>query len=106
MVFIADKPETLVEDVSKNGPLDPIGEFEPTSELPAIPSADSDLGRWLSVLGLQIGASWNDIDAAYQSLSSDLTPSPGANHSKVALANQLLTEVNEAYNSLRVRLAA
>lgn len=54
----------------------------------------------LAALGLKPGASWGDIEDAYASLVSDLTPGPGANHSRVKLARKLLDEVHAAFQAL------
>ncbi len=54
----------------------------------------------LKKLGLKPGATWEQITHAHGSLISDLTPSSGANHSNVGLANQLRAEVDEAYQAL------
>lgn len=61
-----------------------------------------DVGRHLQVLGLGPDASWDDVCLAHQRLVADLTPSDGASHRKVALAESFLAEVNQAFSSLRV----
>ncbi len=63
-------------------------------------------GKYLAALGLNIGASWDDVESAYRSLVSDLTPGPDADHRNVGLALSMLHEVNEAFNSLSVRRVA
>ncbi len=55
----------------------------------------------LQVLGLAPGASADEIVAAHARLVSDLTPGPDASHRNVALAEQFLREVNQAFDSLR-----
>ncbi len=61
---------------------------------------------YLSILGLDIGAVWEDVERAHRSLVSDLTPGPDANHRNVGLALSMLHEVNEAFASLSVRRVA
>lgn len=61
------------------------------------PSAD------LRVLGLRTKASWEEIRDAHARLVADLTPGPDASHGNVALARELLNEVNLAFDSLRSR---
>ncbi len=60
----------------------------------------------LSILGLDIGAVWEDVERAHRSLVSDLTPGPDADHRNVGLALSMLHEVNEAFASLSVRRVA
>ncbi len=60
----------------------------------------------LSILGLDIGAIWEDVERAHRSLVSDLTPGPDADHRNVGLALSMLHEVNEAFASLSVRRVA
>ncbi len=60
----------------------------------------------LSILGLDIGAVWEDVERAHRSLVSDLTPGPDADHRNVGLALTMLHEVNEAFASLSVRRVA
>lgn len=55
----------------------------------------------LAVLGLDESATWDDVKRAHRSLVSDLTPGPTASHANVAVARQMLEEVNEAFASLR-----
>jgi len=65
-------------------------------------SNHDDVARNLRVLGLAGDASWDDICAAHQRLVADLTPSAGADHRNVALAEAFLQEVNDAFSSLQV----
>ena len=65
-------------------------------------SYDDDIIANLQILGLRPGASWDQVTQAHDRLVSDLTPGPGASHRNVALAEQFLSEVNNAYASLRV----
>ena len=58
------------------------------------------------MLGLSRKASWEDIERAYRSLVSDLTPGPQAEHRNVELALSMLNEVNEAFSWLSVRRVA
>ncbi len=60
----------------------------------------------LAALGLSSGASWDEVERAYRSLVSDLTPGADANHRNVTLALAMLHEVNEAFDSLSVRRVA
>jgi hypothetical protein len=60
----------------------------------------------LQVLGLGNGATWDDICAAHARLVADLTPGPDASHRNVALARDLLDEVNTAFSSLRLSSVA
>ncbi|MDH3301722.1 MAG: hypothetical protein OES24_14565 [Acidimicrobiia bacterium] len=60
----------------------------------------------LSALGLGRGASWEEIQRAYRSLVSDLTPGPDADHRNVGLALRMLREVKEAFESLSVQRVA
>ncbi len=60
----------------------------------------------LSILGLDIGAVWEDVERAHRSLVSDLTPGPDADHRNVGLALSMLHEVNEAFASLSLRRVA
>jgi len=64
------------------------------------------LRHHLATLGLNGGASWEDIKRAHRSLVSDLTPVPEAEHRNVKLALAMLHEVNEAFKSLSVRRVA
>jgi curved DNA-binding protein CbpA len=65
-----------------------------------------DVTQHLRVLGLTNDASWDDICDAHQRLVADLTPSVGAAHQNVALAESFLREVNEAFSSLQIRSVA
>lgn len=65
-----------------------------------------DVANNLRVLGLSNDASWEDICSAHERLVADLTPSVGANHQNVALAEAFLREVNEAFSSLQIRSVA
>ncbi|MEM7323911.1 MAG: hypothetical protein AAF531_12560 [Actinomycetota bacterium] len=65
-----------------------------------------DVADNLRILGLSNGASWDDICAAHQRLVADLTPSAGATHQNVALAEAFLREVNDAFSSLQIRSVA
>lgn len=56
---------------------------------------------YFAVLGLDESATWHDVKRAYRGLVSDLTPGPNASHANVAVAQQMLDEVNEAFASLR-----
>lgn len=60
----------------------------------------------LAALGLSKTASWEDIERAYRSLVSDLTPGPEAGHRNVELALSMLHEVNAAFSFLSVRRVA
>lgn len=71
-----------------------------------ITSESSSTRRNLAALGLNAGASWEDIERAYRGLVSDLTPGPDADHRNVELALTMLQEVNEAFRSLAVRRVA
>lgn len=62
-----------------------------------------EIVRHLDILGLSLGASWDQIRQAHSRLVSDLTPGPNANHRNVELAKQLLGEVNRAYDALLAR---
>lgn len=62
---------------------------------------DEEIADHLHVLGLPSDAGWDEICDAHRRLVSDLTPGPEATHRNVALANQLLSEVNSAFDSLR-----
>lgn len=119
MVFVADKSETLDDRSSDVLPTNLVDEIasatttvptsSPSSSMAKRVNSDQEseqMPKWLSVLGLSEGATWQEIDAAHRSLVSDLTPGAGANHSKVDLANRFLAEVNEAYDALRLRLVA
>ncbi|MEM9654669.1 MAG: hypothetical protein AAGA65_21440 [Actinomycetota bacterium] len=65
-----------------------------------------DVADNLRILGLSNDASWDDICAAHQRLVADLTPSAGATHQNVALAEAFLREVNDAFSSLQIRSVA
>ncbi len=60
----------------------------------------------LAALGLDSGASWEEIERAHRRLVSDLTPGPNASHRNVELALSMLREVNDAFKSLSVRWVA
>lgn len=60
----------------------------------------------LRILGLAPGASWDEICRAHERLVADLTPGPEASHRNVALARNLLNEVNSAFASLRLSSVA
>lgn len=60
----------------------------------------------LQMLGLAPGASWDEIVEAHARLVSDLTPGPNASHRNVSLAEQFLSEVNQAFASLRMQSVA
>lgn len=77
---------------------------EPDDNEPA-PKARGDARTTanLEVLGLPPGARWDEITDAHARLVSDLTPGLDASHRNVALAEQFLHEVNEAFASLRLQ---
>jgi len=60
----------------------------------------------LQILGLDDSATWSDVERAYRSLVSDLTPGSEADHRNVPLALSMLADVKRAYDSLRVRMVA
>jgi hypothetical protein len=60
----------------------------------------------LQMLGLGPGATWDEITEAHARLVSDLTPGPNASHRNVSLAEQFLSEVNQAFASLRMQSVA
>lgn len=60
----------------------------------------------LAALGLDSGASWEEIERAHRRLVSDLTPGPNASHRNVELALSMLREVNNAFKSLSMRWVA
>ncbi|MGH1489686.1 MAG: hypothetical protein ACRBK7_09880 [Acidimicrobiales bacterium] len=60
----------------------------------------------LQMLGLSPGATWDEITEAHARLVSDLTPGPNASHRNVSLAEQFLSEVNQAFASLRMQSVA
>lgn len=60
----------------------------------------------LQVLGLLPGATSEEIAVAHARLVSDLTPGAGATHRNVALAEQFLREVNQAFDALRMQSVA
>ena len=72
----------------------------------SVVSYENTGGEHLRILGLADSASWADVERAYRSLVSDLTPGPNASHRNVAKALAMLDEVNRAFNSLRVRMVA
>ncbi len=85
-------------------------DHRPSTSMPSVdPNGRADLGRrqssadHLQTLGLRPGASWDEIAEAHARLVADLTPGTGASHRNVALAQQLLAEVNQALASLRVQ---
>ncbi len=65
---------------------------------PTMPLSKEEL--CLGVLGLSPHASQEEIDAAYAHLVADITPGTNAEHAKVSYAQQLLSEVQSAYNWL------
>lgn len=76
-----------------------------TGEILVHPTATIDIkgptiAFHLSKLGLKPGASWDEIDAAYDRLIADVTPGASASHANVALANSLRVEVETAYHAL------
>lgn len=56
----------------------------------------------LRILGVRQNATFNEIHASYKSLVSDIKPGVNANHSRVEPANQLLAEVELAYQTLNL----
>lgn len=81
----------------------------PAAPAPSGPGAavtDERSAANLRTLGLSVGASWDEITQAHARLVSDLTPGPGASHRNVALAEELLAEVNQALASLRMQSVA
>jgi len=116
VVFIADKPDTLsgqslgVLSASLLNTIDPKPAAKTVKSVVAATarqaSGPDQQAKWLGVLGLGNDASWEKIEAAHSSLVSDLTPGVGANHSRVQLANEMLAEVNEAFDALRLNFAA
>ena len=69
-------------------------------------SGRDDASRQLRVLGLNPGATSDEIRRAHARLVADLTPGPEASHRNVALAKALLDEVNRAFDSLRLSSVA
>lgn len=59
-----------------------------------------------SILGVPENASWDDICAAHARLVSDMTPGPGADHSRVQLALSMLDEVDQAFATLQRQAVA
>ncbi len=76
--------------------------FPPVPPAPFPESSSLELHEHLKTLGLNPGASWEEVCQAHARLVADLTPGPGADHRNVELANRLLDEVNQAFDSLRV----
>lgn len=76
------------------------------NEIQEAVTTHDDVTHNLRVLGLSHDASWDDICAAHRRLVADLTPSAGANHQNVALAEAFLREVNDAFSSLQIRSVA
>lgn len=66
-------------------------------------NSDREFSADLRILGLRGHATWDEIQDAHARLVADLTPGPGASHRNVALATQLLDEVNAAFRALRAR---
>ena len=71
----------------------------------SVPTTDATVVQ-LRMLGLSPGATWEDITEAHARLVSDLTPGPNASHRNVSLAEQFLSEVNQAFASLRMQSVA
>lgn len=113
VVFIAENPTTRIrrsfDDRSSTVDqlkIDPAQATKKTETPQTAARQPEESTVCLSILGLKDGASWEHIHAAHQSLVADLTPGSGASHSKVELAQSLLAEVNEAYDTLRLRHVA
>ena len=69
-------------------------------------SLTNDATAHLQALGLPPGATWEQATEAHRRLVADLTPGPDASHSNVELAQRYLSEVNQAFASLRTLSAA